>query len=208
MNSFKNNVFKSRRDDIIEIDADFVVFTYQFFDGSDLDTRTRVVYPNIGMDVQPNYVGYGKLNTFPTSITWSNTVIPTGSIVDWAGDNTGLGYESVLLDIQKLLIAQPATVEITVDLRCEWYGVKGVLPIEIKAVFYKGGAMIKGTPNSFQYTNPTAISTFIYITPSKVVNMKYVDDTGLRGERFATFTYNFINKTGIFNNNDTTTPSI
>jgi hypothetical protein len=29
--------------------------------------------------------------------TWSSTVIPTGYLVDWAGDNTGNGFESVLI---------------------------------------------------------------------------------------------------------------
>ena len=191
-------------------DADYAVLTYKFSDATDLDTRTRIVEPNIGMN---NYLGFGAGACFPADASWSKTNIPTTAIIDWSGDNTGTGYESILVDIQKLKALKPDMVNFVVDLRAGWFDSgqpMGVLPVEVKAMFYKGGTMLKSQPVtdplSYEYTNPTATNSLQVTSDSKVINTRYQDDGGIRLQRLAVFKYNIVTKVGSFDINDTTTP--
>ena len=193
-------------------DADYAVLTYKFSDATDLDTRTRIVEPNIGMN---NYLGFGAGACFPADASWSKTNIPTTAIIDWSGDNTGTGYESILVDIQKLKALKPDMVNFVVDLRAGWFDSgqpMGVLPVEVKAMFYKGGTMLKSQPVtdplSYEYTNPTATNSLQVTTDSNVTNTRYQDDEGIRLQRLAVFKYNVITKVGYFDINDTTTPAL
>ena len=193
-------------------DADYAVLTYKFSDANDLDTRSRIVEPNIGMN---NYLGFGAGSCFPTDASWSKTNIPSAAVIDWSGDNTGTGYESILIDIQKLKVLQPSMVNLVVDLRAAWYRSgepMGVLPVEVKAIFYKGGTMLKSQPItdplSYEYTNPTAINSLQVTSDSKVINTRYQDDGGVRLQRLAVFKYNVVTKVGSFDINDTTTPTL
>ena len=193
-------------------DADYAVLTYKFSDANDLDTRSRIVGPNIGMN---NYLGFAAGACFPVDGSWSTTNIPSTAVIDWSGDNTGTGYESILIDIQKLKTLQPTMVNLVVDLRAAWYRSgepMGVLPVEVKAMFYKGGTMLKSqpvtNPLSFEYTNPTATNSLQVTSDSKVINTRYQDDGGVRLQRLAVFKYNVVTKVGSFDINDTTTPAL
>ena len=193
-------------------DADYAVLTYKFSDAKDLDTRSRIVEPNIGMN---NYLGFGAGECFPADGSWSMINIPTTAVIDWSGDNTGTGYESILVDIQKLKALKPDMINFVVDLRAAWFNSAqpmGVLPVEVKAVFYKGGTMLKSqpvtNPLSFEYTNPTATNSLQVTSDSKVINTRYQDDSGVRLQRLAVFKYNVVTKVGSFDINDTTTPTL
>ena len=193
-------------------DADYAVLTYKFSDANDLDTRSRIVEPNIGMN---NYLGFAAGSCFPTDASWSETNIPTTAVIDWSGDNTGTGYESILVDIQKLKALKPDMVNLVVDLRAAWYNSAqpmGVLPVEVKAMFYKGGTMLKSqpvtNPLSYEYTNPTATNSLQVTSDSKVINTRYQADGGVRLQRLAVFKYNVVTRVGSFDINDTTTPAL
>ena len=193
-------------------DADYAVLTYKFSDASDLDTRTRIVEPNIGMN---NYLGFGAGACFPVDGSWSEINIPSTAVIDWSGDNQGKGYESILVDIQKLKALKPDMINFVVDLRAAWYKKNepmGVLPVEVKAIFYKGGTMLKSQPGtpplSYKYTNPTATNSLQVTSDSKVINTRYQDDGGVRLQRLAVFKYNVVTKVGSFDINDTTTPAL
>ena len=193
-------------------DADYAVLTYKFSDAKDLDTRSRIVEPNIGMN---NYLGFGAGTCFPVDGSWNTTNIPSTAVIDWSGDNTGTGYESILIDIQKLKALKPAMVNLVVDLRAAWHRASepmGVLPVEVKAMFYKGGTMLKSQPVtdplSFEYTNPTATNSLQVTSDSKVINTRYQADGGVRLQRLAVFKYNVVTKVGSFDINDTTTPAL
>lgn len=193
-------------------DADYAVLTYKFSDATDLDTRTRIVEPDINMN---NYLGFGAGQCFPTDASWSKTNIPPTAVMDWSGDNQGTGYESVLVDIQKLKALKPDMINFVVDLRAAWYNSAypmGVLPVEVKAMFYKGGTMLKSqpvtNPLSYEYTNPTATNSLQVTSNSKVINTRYQDDGGVRLQRLAVFKYNVVTKVGSFDTNDTTTPTL
>ena len=193
-------------------DADYAVLTYKFSDAKDLDTRSRIVEPNIGMN---SYLGFGAGVCFPTDPSWSETNIPSAAVIDWSGDNMGTGYESILIDVQKLKALKPDMINFVVDLRAAWYNPAepmGVLPVEVKAIFYKGGTMLKSqpvtSPLSFKYTNPTATNSLEVTSDSKVINTRYQDDSGVRLQRLAVFKYNVVTKVGSFDINDTTTPAL
>ena len=193
-------------------DADYAVLTYKFSDAKDLDTRSRIVEPDINMN---NYLGYAAGACFPVDGSWSTTNIPSTAIIDWSGDNTGIGYESILIDIQKLKTLQPTMVNLVVDLRAAWFKAgepMGVLPVEVKAMFYKGGTMLKSqpvtNPLSYEYTNPTATNSLQVTSDSKVINARYQADGGVRLQRLAVFKYNVVTKVGSFDINDTTTPAL
>jgi hypothetical protein len=42
-------------------DADYLMVQYKFTDGVDLDTRTRIVIPDVGQDTTQEYIGWGAL---------------------------------------------------------------------------------------------------------------------------------------------------
>jgi hypothetical protein len=204
---FQKSIFKSARQiEVFVFDADYAVFTYEFSNGSDLDTRTRVVEPNIGQTTQADYLGWGLKPCQPTNPAWSNTEIPPDALLDWAGDNTGIGFESIFLDIKKLKLQYPGNDKFVVDLRCFWFGTVGTNPVVLNAKFYKGGTMIKGAL-PFQYTNPTAIETLEFTTNGKIISYQN-NLPNNSGERFATFTYTISTAMGEFNPNDTTTPEV
>lgn len=193
-------------------DADYAVLTYKFSDATDLDTRTRIVEPNINMN---NYLGFDAGTCFPADANWNEYNIPRTAVIDWSGDNQGTGYESILVDIQKLKALKPDMVNFVVDLRAGWFDSgqpMGVLPVEVKAMFYKGGTMLKSQPVtdplSYEYTNPTATNSLQVTSDSKVINTRYQDDGGIRLQRLAVFKYNVVTKVGSFDINDTTTPAL
>jgi len=106
----------------IDFLADWILLTYTFTDGYDLDTRTKII--NIGGD----YVGWGRGYTQENCLTWG-------------GDNTGTGLESVLIDVNSFRSRFPNSNQIIVDFRCMWYGSPGSNPIVLAATLYKGGTM-------------------------------------------------------------------
>ena len=174
--------------------ADYMVLTYQFTNGRDLDTRSRVALPNIGQTTLSSYVGWARSNQWPTSGT---------PIIRWGGDNTGTGFESVLINLVKFRETYPSETEIVVDLRAFWYGTVGTNPVNVAATLYKGGT-ITG-PSNYIFTNTTFTSKYDISSVSKVVTSTNRNDGG---QRVATLTYNLTTNTGTFNNSDTITPSI
>lgn len=184
-------------------DADYMLLTYQFTDGIDLDTRTRVVTPNIGQDSQSKYVGWGVSGIWPTAGT---------PIIDWGGDNTGTGFESVLVNIAQLKLSYPGATSLVIDLRAFWYNSVGVQPVSVAATLWKGGTPIEQGPSgspAYSFTNPTATATLNISSVGKVITSQGLPiKSQSSGDRVATLTYNLLNNTGSFNSNDTTTPSV
>jgi len=130
--------------------ADFFVITYGFTNGSDLDTRTGFFDPAI-----PGYVGWGQNNGIAQ--------------LQWGGDNTGTGVESVLFDRQAFAAANPGRTSVSIDLRAMWYGSVGTDPVTINVTSYKGGQMV---PSGYTWTNPTAEATYTNFTSTeKVINL-------------------------------------
>ncbi len=177
-------------------DANYILVTYQFTDGRDLDTRSGIRIPNVGQTTATNYLGYGGQRQWPTSGT---------PYLTWGGDNTGTGFESVLIDIDGFKAAYPSATEITVDLRAHWYGTTGTNPVNVEATLWNGGNPVK---SGFVWDNSTATETLVVESVGKQVTTRYSTNGGQSPERVATFNYNLSTGEGRLDNNDTTTPGI
>lgn len=178
-------------------EADYIMVTYQFLDGRDLDTRTRIVSPDVGQNAQNTYLGWSVRAIHPST----GTVPP---YLYWGSDNTGTGYESVLLNVKQFLIQNPNSTSITMDMRGFWYGTQGFQNVSISATLWKGGTPAR---NGYIWENPTALSSFQINSTGKPITL--VTKSGLSsGERIATFKYNLITNEGLLDNNDQITPSV
>lgn len=213
-------------------DADFMVVTYQFTDGRDLDTRTRIVSIDgttyADQNGQGKYMGWNQYRRTPQSATYvesgSICTLPVKPLAIWGSDNTGTGFETVMIDFTQLGVGQS---EVVIDCRAFWFGTLGVNPVNISFTLYKGGCMIKqggsGSP-AYSFTNPTATATLTGASASKVITAfqnsssivtgssdlesPNVNSGITRGQRLAVIRYNRSTNEGNININDTTTPVV
>jgi hypothetical protein len=177
---------------------------------------------------QGKHIGYGQYQRTPQSATYlqgnsSVCTYPVKPLAIWGSDNTGLGFEAVMIDFTQLGVGQN---EVVIDCRALWWSTIGTNPVNIGFTLYKGGCMIKqgstGSP-AFGFTNPLATSTLVGASASKVITA-YNNGTlalgssdlespsvnaGLsRGQRLAVITYNRSTNAGNIDINDTTTPVV
>jgi hypothetical protein len=171
----------------------YLMVTYQFTTGQDLDTRTRIVSPDVGQDTQPEYLGWGVQRVWPSSSPY----------LEWGGDNTGTGFESVLLYVDSLITATGAS-NMTMDLRAFWYSTVGILPINVNVTLWRGGTPVK---SGFVWTNPTATNTYNVASDSKLITLQ-TQQASTSGQRLAVLSYNLLTGSGNLNVNDTSTPSV
>lgn len=163
----------------VEIDADTVSITYQFYSGRDLDIRARLVYPEIpGND--------GSVNTHYVGWSASSELTHNGlTLLSWGGDNTGTGAESVLVNVESIKLAFPGVQEIVVDCRAFWYGSKGAVA-GISAKLFEGGSPYV---SNYNWVNPSATLTKDLAATSAVVNT-YTQSASTLGDRISFFYYN------------------
>jgi hypothetical protein len=180
-------------------DADYIILTYQFNDGQDLDIKVRVANPDIGQNTVAKYIGYP--GTADHIDVWPQSGRP---ILQWGGDNTGTGLESVLIDVVAFQLAYPTTSKIVVDLRASWFVAVGVNPVSVIAKMYTGGTVAANAQRNFTCTGFSNSSTINSV--SKVITTTYT--TNGNAERLATLTYDISTGLGTFNTNDTTTPTV
>ena len=207
-------------------DADYIVGTYTFVDGNDLDTRTRIVTPNVGQNVTASYLGWSQYSYWPTSsdAPISNQPLTASNrpYLVWGGDNTFTGLESVLIDVKRFKELYPTSSSLVVDFRSFWYGATGSSPVVLDITAYSGSHMIyQGIPYGFTYagSNPSASidSGNKYITAyrsgsvvtgsSDLENPPVIAELS-RGQRLATLSYSTTGLSGSISVSDTTTPAI
>lgn len=176
-------------------DADYIVLSYEFADGSDLDTKTRIVTPDIGQDDSSKYIGYGSSDIYPEV---------GHEILIWGGDNTGNGYETVLINLLELKSQYPGTTEVKIDMRALWYGSPGSLPVKAGVTLWKGGTPVADTDN-FTFTNSTKTAGIDAVSTGTSISAGSQDPNG---DRVSVLTYNLVTFAGTFNDNDTTTAEV
>lgn len=210
----------------IVFDAEYIVGTYTFLDGLDLDTRTRVVTPDVGQTYTGSYAGWSQVSYWPTSsdapISGSPMTSSNRPYLVWGGDNTGTGLEAVLFDVTRFKQLHPSASDAVIDFRCFWFSATGSLPVQLDIQAYSGSHMIfNGMPYGFTYagTFPTASvdSGLKYITAyrsgSVVTGSSDLENPSVaaaitRGQRLATLSYSLTGKTGSINISDITTPVV
>jgi hypothetical protein len=114
-------------------DADYIIVSYAFTDGTDLDTRTRISSPNIGQSNAQSYLGWCRSEFFP-----DNEGTP---ILTWSGDNTGQGFESVFVNLIRFKELYPSETSLTIEMSAMWYGTLGSNPVIMDVMMYKGGTI-------------------------------------------------------------------
>jgi len=190
-------------------DADWIMITYQFQSpGRDLDTRTRIALPNIGQDSQAKYLGWSRLAQYPAT---------NPPVLAWGGDNTGTGFESILVNVARFKVLYPGETQFTVDLRCFWFGTPTTIPVIAAVTLWKGGTPIQDgcvvdrpDPQEDSYycwTNPTAQFTGTIDSVPLTISLA-TQDSNTSGQRLATLSYRLDTLVAVLNNNDTTTPSV
>jgi len=217
-------------------DADYMVVTYQFTDGEDLDTRTRIVSIDgvtyADQNAPQRYIGWStgnqyKLTPQTASYIESGNVcnVPIKPLAIWGSDNLLTGFESTMIDFTQMPAGQN---QIVIDCRAFWFVTLGVQPVSIGFTLYKGGCMVKqgafGNP-AYNFTNPTAVASLSSASSSKIITAlknsstqivsgssdlenPNVLATNTRGQRIAVITYNRNTNIGTVDINDTSTPAV
>jgi hypothetical protein len=162
--------------------ADYLVIEYRFLSGKDLDTRTRMVTPQLG-----NYLGWGRDSSVQ-------------DFLEWSGDNTGTGTEAILFNINNFRERYPDASEIVLDCRAQWFSTVGTDPMRLRISTYDGGTMVK---DNYNWNNPTATRTSVLDTDLKVITLLSREQASI-GERVATFKYNLDSGQGFLDPTDTT----
>jgi hypothetical protein len=211
-------------------DADYLMIQYEFTDGQDLDTRTRMVTPDIGQDTTVEYLGYNANACFSTGSNFlTNGIFPVGSsftnpstyILKHGCDNRGLGFESVLINLInfKSSVINPNhynASEITIDCRGWWFTLAGTNPVKLNITLWKGGTIVQptfdsGQPTSYTFTNTNPANTLIIKSSGSVVPGPASGGTvplNNNAHRIGVIKYNLTTNVGTIDNADTTTPCI
>lgn len=202
-------------------DADYLMVQYEFTNGQDLDTRTRMVTPDIGQDTTIEYIGYGA--NYCSSYNYStNGIYPLASgsnyILKHACDNEGTGFEAVLINLNNFTASYPAENEITIDCRAWWYTTVGTNPVKLNVTLWKGGTIVQPTfnnnalPTHYTFTNPTATNTLELKSSGSTVQGPKLSSTTAplsnNAYRVGVIKYNLTTNVGTIDNADTTTPCI
>ena len=136
--------------------ADWLMITYEFTDGQDLDTRTQITSPAIASFNPATATADGANNWTTSSVGYAQgNTQGSPTIMTWGGDNVGTGFESVLINMTAFQTAYPGQT-MTIDCRAYWFGQPGVNPVTLAAVLWKGGTP---TPTSYKWSNAGATGT-------------------------------------------------
>lgn len=117
--------------------ADYIVIQYAFTDGLDLDTHSIITAPEMGVAV-----GWCKS---------SHCFLTGGLWYEWSGDNTGVGFESVLIYVNTIRDAYPLST-ILGDCKAWWYNVRESGDVTLRLTAYVGGTM-EFVPGEFRWVN-------------------------------------------------------
>jgi len=164
----------------IKYTSEFIVINYYFSDGRDLDTRTKLVDPDSG-----DYIGWGRDSSAGSGL------------IQWGGDNTGTGLESVAIDVNLFKTNYPGVNSITVDFRCFWFSVVGYNPVKLDVVLYKGGVLRKV---GYGWDNPSAAQSRTISTTSKIIT-SLSNSYSYNGQGLARLVYNVYSGAGWFDTN-------
>lgn len=167
-------------------DADYIVLTYSFTDGIDLDTRTKVTVPDIGQTTLADSIGWCCSEQWPTSGT---------PILTWGGDNTGVGFESVLIDLNEFKTQYPGSNTIVMNTKAFWYGTLGTNPVTIQVTLYKGGTMI-ADPSNYTFINNTFTAAYGALSPGTIVTTN--ESNCIEGDNITSLQYNLSTFVGTF----------
>lgn len=192
-------VKQSQDNPYVSIAAKYIVITYTFTAGTDLDTQTAIVYPDIGQNSPSNMVGYnnsGYLADWPTSGT---------AIVRGAGDNTGSGSESVLIDVNAFKAAYPNEAVMSIRCGANWYtdGGASTTPVSLNITLYAGGT---ASSSGYVWTISGATSSVNLLSQSSIITStaSSPNDSDQWGDLLGSIEFNVLNNAASLNYADPT----
>lgn len=180
---------------------DYILITYEFDTGRDLDIKVGLFDTT-----QTQYLGWCGSVSYPITGGWPNNF--NDNILTWGGDNTGRGFETILVNIPNYISAFPSNEELKLDLRCWWYAEAGITPISVRAELYKGGTMrlVRLPSGIYTWVNDEFTATKTVLSPKKVIQGPSTSLCQPQGYRFSTFTYNIDTCQAEFNMDDNVPP--
>lgn len=175
-------------------DSDYLVFKYNFTgtEGTDLDTRTKLLTPVV---VGP--YGFGSSQNTNAS---QGTIFDMNNYLNWSGDNTGTGLESIMINIKKIKQDFPLATELKFNAAAWWFiNNPDGGNMNMNAESYKGGEMTiipRSNPNSDFLFKPIngGILQGTYSFPTKFIPKDPVGQSGVpegAANQIGIFTYRF-----------------
>ena len=136
---------------------------------------------------------------FTESIGWCvESQWPTSGtpILKWGGDNTGTGFESVLINLIEFKSQYPGQNIITIKANAGWYGTVGTNPVYMQTTLYKGGAMVED-PGNYTFYNNTFTAAYGVQSPGSVVTLDLFTNC-VDGQDITSLQYNLTTYQGQF----------
>lgn len=175
-------------------DIEYIIFTFNFASpGRDLDLRVNMIDPVVG-----GVLGWCRGVHFP---------IMEPYIMYWGKDNTGVGKETIAIDIEQFKAQYPTATSFTIDLRCFWFGTVTTTPVNVTAVLFSGGTIVYPTDGNYEITISGYDTSRSLLTQDKQIDLRTTSCNNI-GIRAALFTYDVNTKKGVFTApTDNTPPS-
>lgn len=157
-------------------DFDYAVLRYIWSDNSgfDLDTRTQ-------LQIQ------GRDNLV---LGW-NRYSEDADYLEWAGDNTASGQESVLVNMSKL--SSDFGGQIKIEFAGFWYGERKSGQVVLEFTTYKGGSM---TTEAYSWVNQGGTVVQNLSLTCNVVLSNNTQDRDSDGQKLAVLNYDVLSKQG------------
>lgn len=154
---------------------DYAVIRYVWSpsNGTDLDTRTAII--GVSGTVDGLDVGWNRYSTVGP---------PATPYLQWGADNTSVGYESVLVNFDRLAQDFPSATTFTIRLRAFWYNVRADGDITVEFATYLGGTMQLSNYNFINLVggvvqSPLSLLSYTTNVVTNVASNQNGDDVGL-----------------------------
>ncbi len=118
---------------VVWADADYLIYRFYFTsnDGADLDIAAEITSP---VRYRAGYCR-GRFSSQDMPIRGA---VPSGNFAMWSGDNTGVGLESIIINVKKIKQAHPASQDIVMNFYAGWFRRYVSGNMAIKAEAYRG----------------------------------------------------------------------
>jgi len=144
---------------IVVPNFDFMVARYYWAPGEGTDLDTLTGFTNTGISgIDNNWVGWSQGFTVPGDSASAPESIDPTAYLQGAGDNTGTGAESVLMNLNKFVTENPSVpTVIETNMYAFWYGTRNTGNALFEIIAFKGGTMSKA---GYEFLNTGGVEVF------------------------------------------------
>jgi len=143
--SITNDGGNEETNGVVWADADYLIYRFYFTknDGEDLDIAAEITSP---VRYRAGYCR-GKFSSQDMPIRGA---APSGNFAMWSGDNTGVGLESIIINVKKIKQTHPSSQDIVMNFYAGWFRRYVSGNMAIKAEAYRG-EMINDPADRFNW---------------------------------------------------------